>query len=165
MRHVPTKCLQHTATHYNALQLNDLSQGMSAKVTHSSLDIGCNVQQHTATRTNTPASPRECLQRTATHCNVAVHLLLQQNVCKSHTYLSGCTLQHAATRCNTLQRTATHRTRCNIPASPISKGMSAKVAHSSLDKDCNILQHTATRCNTPASPRECLQKSCIALLI
>ena len=80
--------LQRTATRCDTLQRSTTNMG---QVQHTATH--CNTLQHTAT------------QHTATHCNThgtSVLTMLEKKDIE---------LQHAATRCNTLQHTATH---CNI---------------------------------------------------
>jgi len=108
--------LQHDATHCNGRS----SQHLSLFLAQSNLTI-CGTLQHTAT---------------AILCNILHTLQQALEPASLPFYLSFniCTLQHAATHCNTLhtvQHTATH---CNT------------LQHTATH--CNTLQHTATHCNT-----------------
>jgi len=175
-----TNCitLQHTATHCYTLQLT---------ATH------CNTLQQTVTHCNTlremycmwvkAAMYCNILQRAVTHCDSLQHIWLTTtyflmhciNIPQMPNQLESCppiSLQHTATRCNTLQviashcnslqltathcnslqLTATHCNTlqhiCNALQQPTTDAKSAgKLSSDDFVKHCNTLQHTATHCN------------------
>jgi len=109
MTHCST--LQHTATHFNSLQITALEHQHSLQLSavhrksinqmSVSYTLFGSILQHTATRCNTP-------QHTATHRNTQ----LKQHGCIAYKhrqlFVAHCnTLQHAATHCTTPQHTAT----------------------------------------------------------
>ena len=96
--------MQHTATHFNTLQLALLVTIFSTmKVLLQHTATHCSALQHTLSVTIF-STRTVYLQHNATHCN---NLLVRSE----HSYICYA-LQQTATHCNALQHTATH---CNTP--------------------------------------------------
>jgi len=171
---------QHTATHYNTLQLRGawILQDTASRRYYAKVDI--------ATHCNTLQLHRNTLQHTATHCNyIATHCNYVQ--CRYCTNTATVWSVDIATHCNTLQHTATH---CKI-LQPCAKRYMAThynslqlcrtwTPHTLQHTDrsmhamliilqhtathCNTLQHTATHCNTlqhTATHRNTLTDGCM----
>jgi len=153
----------NTAMNHNALQhkpthCNRQTQILDAR--HAGAH--CNPLQHIATHCKTEAQIlmrgignavlEKCstLQDCATHYNTLQSSAMHCNTLQSTDPDPGCeTCRHSdwqltATRCNALQRAATH---CNTNPDPGFEECRRSLQYAVIR--CNTLQHTATHCTTP----------------